>query len=94
MARAGDKVSVLYVGRLANGTVFDSSARHGNQPFTFKLTPGTVIPGWVEGVAGMRVGGVRELAIPPALAYGCQTPGPTIPANSTLIFTIHLVAIA
>ena len=93
MARAGNKVSVLYVGKLANGVVFDSSARHGNHPFSFKLTPGTVIPGWIEGVTGMRVGGIRELAIPPALAYGCQSPAPTIPANSTLIFTIHLVAI-
>jgi peptidylprolyl isomerase len=67
-AKAGDQVSVQYIGVLYdNGSKFDSSYDHG-QPFSFKLGGGQVIPGWDQGVAGMRVGGRRELTIPPDLA--------------------------
>ena len=95
VAENGDMVTVEYVGKLDNGTVFDSSASHG-QSFSFTLGnsgPGGVIEGWNLGVLGMRVGGVRELTIPPALGYGSQANGP-IPANSTLHFTITLVSVS
>lgn len=93
-AKLDSTVSVTYVGKLANGTVFDSSAvdNHG-KPVSLTLAAGKVIEGWVEGVPGMKVGGVRELVIPPALGYGCTSPSPKIPANSTLIFTITLVSV-
>jgi peptidylprolyl isomerase len=92
-AKAGDQVSVQYIGVLYdNGTKFDSSYDHG-QPFSFKLGSGQVIPGWDQGVAGMKVGGRRELIIPPNLAYGAQGQPPTIPANATLVFVIDLVSI-
>jgi peptidylprolyl isomerase len=92
-AKSGDQVSVQYVGVLYDdGTKFDSSYDHG-QPFSFKLGGGNVIPGWDQGVAGMKVGGRRELIIPPDLAYGAQGQPPTIPANATLVFVIDLVSI-
>jgi FKBP-type peptidyl-prolyl cis-trans isomerase len=93
-AKAGDTVSVLYTGTLDNGTVFDASSLHGNQPFTFTLGVGQVIQGWDLGVVGMKVGGTRELTIPPALAYGDQSPAASIPANSTLHFKIQLLAVS
>lgn len=80
-----------YVGRLQNGTVFDSS-RATNQPFTFRLGAGAVIAGWDRGVPGMRIGGTRRLTIPPSLAYGSQGSGP-IPPNATLTFDIELLGI-
>lgn len=92
VAKAGDIVSVQYVGTLSNGTVFDSTKAHGNKPFTFTLGAGQVIKGWDMGVAGMKVGGTRKLVIPPALGYGDRTVGP-IPANSTLTFEIKLIKV-
>jgi peptidylprolyl isomerase len=92
-AKSGDQVSVQYIGVLYdNGSKFDSSYDHG-QPFSFKLGGGQVIPGWDQGVAGMKVGGRRELIIPPDLAYGAQGQPPTIPPNATLVFVIDLVSV-
>jgi|tagenome__1003787_1003787.scaffolds.fasta_scaffold19946160_2 peptidylprolyl isomerase len=92
-AKAGDKVSVQYVGVLYdNGTQFDSSYSRG-QPFSFQLGGGQVIPGWDQGVPGMKVGGQRELIIPADLAYGAQGQPPTIPPNAPLVFVIDLVSI-
>jgi FKBP-type peptidyl-prolyl cis-trans isomerase len=97
-AVAGSTVSVNYTGWLYSATAvnnegaeFDSSASHG-QAFSFTLGAGQVITGWDEGVAGMRVGGTRTLIIPSALAYGSTAVG-TIPANSTLVFTIQLLSV-
>jgi len=92
-ARSGDLVSVQYVGVLfENGRQFDASW-DGNRPgqaFQFPLGGGQVIPGWDQGVAGMREGGRRKLIIPPDLAYGAQGFPPDIPPNATLIFDIDL----
>jgi peptidylprolyl isomerase len=88
-AQAGQTVTVHYTGWLVNGQKFDSSFDH-NQPFSFKLGVRQVIPGWDEGVAGMKPNGVRKLIVPPALAYGSRGAGP-IPANSTLIFEVQLL---
>lgn len=97
-ATPGTAVSVLYVGKLSDGTVFDSSAAHGNQPLTFQLgTPG-LIAGFQVGVNGMKEGGERVISIPPALGYGAQdvkdaSGKVVIPANSTLLFDIKLVKV-
>ncbi|MDQ6790954.1 MAG: FKBP-type peptidyl-prolyl cis-trans isomerase [Candidatus Dormibacteraeota bacterium] len=91
-AAPGDTVRVHYTGWLANGNKFDSSRDRG-QPFDVTLGQGQVIPGWDEGIPGMKVGGRRKLIIPPALAYGDQGQPPTIPAKATLYFTVELVAI-
>jgi len=91
-ANTGDTITVNYVGVLyKGGKSFDSSWSR-KAPTSFPLSNGSVIPGWVQGIAGMRVGGRRELIIPPALAYG-STAQATIPANSTLIFIVDLLAI-
>lgn len=87
----GKTVVVNYVGRLENGQVFDASESHG-QPFSFVLGSGQVIPGWEEGIQGMKVGGKRTLVVPPEKAYGAQAVGP-IPANSTLIFDVELLEV-
>ena len=93
-AKAGDAVSVQYVGvSFSTGEQFDASWDRG-QPFEFQLGAQMVIPGWDQGVAGMKVGGRRELTIPPELAYGPQGQPPTIGPNETLIFVIDLVSIA
>ena len=92
-AKAGMAVTVDYVGTLTNGTKFDASKDHGNTGFTFNLGAGDVIKGWDQGVAGMKVGGVRKLTIPAALAYGNNAVGGVIPANSTLLFTVTLLAV-
>ena len=93
-AVAGDTVTVNYVGTLTDGKVFDASANHGNQGFSFVLGAGQVIRGWDEGVAGMRVGGKRKLVIPPSLGYGSQDVGNgLIPPNSTLIFEVDLLSV-
>lgn len=92
-ARSGKVVTVHYTGRLANGTKFDSSHDRG-EPFEFRLGEGAVIKGWDEGVAGMKVGGKRVLTIPPYLAYGDKDMGNgLIPANSTLVFEVELLAV-
>lgn len=90
-AKAGDTVTMNYVGMLPDGTVFDASAKHG-QAFSFALGTGQVIPGWDKGIVGMKVGGKRELIIPPDMAYGNRDLG-VIPPNSTLIFEVELVKI-
>ena len=84
---------VHYTGWLTNGKKFDSSVDAG-RPFTFVLGNGEVIKGWDEGVAGMKVGGKRQLHIPPDLGYGENgTPDGTIPPNSPLIFDVQLLSI-
>ena len=93
VAKEGDGVRVHYTGWLTNGKKFDSSVDAG-RPFTFVLGNGEVIKGWDEGVAGMKVGGKRQLHIPPDLGYGENgTPDGTIPPNSALIFDIQLLSV-
>lgn len=90
-AKSGDEVTVQYVGvDYKNGKEFDSSWSR-NEPYTFPLGAGEVIPGWDQGVEGMKVGGRRELIIPPELAYGEEGRPPAIPPNETLIFVIDLL---
>jgi peptidylprolyl isomerase len=92
-AKAGDLVTVQYVGvDFSEGEQFDASWDRG-QPFPFQLGGGQVIPGWDEGVAGMKVGGRRELVIPPDQAYGSQGFPPDIAPNETLVFVIDLLAV-
>jgi FKBP-type peptidyl-prolyl cis-trans isomerase len=91
-AKAGDHVKVHYTGWLATGKKFDSSVGT-NQPYDFTLGQGDVIKGWDEGVAGMKVGGKRQLRIPPELAYGEAGHPPQIPENAALIFDVQLMAI-
>ncbi|HYO08908.1 MAG TPA: FKBP-type peptidyl-prolyl cis-trans isomerase [Tepidisphaeraceae bacterium] len=92
-AKNGDTVSVLYTGKLANGTVFDASEKHGGEPIEFVLGQAMVIKGWDEGVAGMQVGEKRTLIIPPTLAYGEEGRGGVIPPNATLTFDVELVGL-
>jgi len=97
-ATPGSVVSVLYTGKLQDGTVFDSSAAHGNQPLTFTLGAQGLIPGFQIGVNGMKEGGERSIIIPSSLAYGAQDVKDTsgkviIPANSALTFEITLVKV-
>jgi FKBP-type peptidyl-prolyl cis-trans isomerase len=93
-AKSGDKISVRYVGNLYNtNKEFDSSWKRGKAPFELTLGQGQVIPGWDQGLVGMKVGGRRRLTIPPNLAYGAQGQPPTIPANSTLVFDVDLTKI-
>ncbi len=89
-AKAGDTVTVNYTGWLTDGTKFDSSLDSG-QPFQFQLGSGMVIPGWDQGVAGMKVGGTRVLVIPADLGYGAQGAGGVIPPNATLKFQVELL---
>jgi peptidylprolyl isomerase len=92
-AKSGDQLTVNYVGVVyKTGKQFDASYDSG-QPFPFQLGGGQVIPGWDKGVAGMKVGGRRQLIIPPALAYGPQGSPPKIPPNAALIFDIDLLKI-
>ena len=92
-AKSGDQVTVQYVGvSYSTGEQFDASWDSG-QPFPFELGAGAVIPGWDEGVPGMRVGGRRELTIPPDQAYGPQGSPPAIGPNETLIFVVDVVDI-
>lgn len=90
-AQNGQSVKVQYTGWLTNGKKFDSSV--GGPPFGFKIGAGNVIKGWDEGVAGMKVGGKRQLRIPPDLAYGQKGYPGVIPPNSTLIFDVELVGV-
>ena len=92
-AKEGSRVRVHYTGWLTNGKKFDSSLDAG-KPFDFTIGNGEVIKGWEEGVTGMRVGGKRQLRIPPSLGYGADgTPGGPIPPNATLIFDIQLLGV-
>ncbi len=90
-ALEGKTVSVNYKGTLENGKEFDSS--YGRAPFSFPLGAGRVSKGWDEGVAGMKVGGKRELTIPPSLGYGERGAGGVIPPNATLIFEVELLSV-
>jgi len=90
-AKVGDVISVHYVGMLTDGTKFDSSVDRG-EPFSFTLGAGQVIPGWDQGLVGMKEGGSRTLLIAPELAYGAQAVGP-IPANSALQFEVQLLKV-
>ena len=92
-AKAGDEVTVQYVGvGYDSKKEFDSSWSR-NEPLTFTLGAGEVIPGWDQGVAGMKVGGRRELTIPANLAYGPAGSPPAIGQNETLIFVVDLLAV-
>ena len=92
-AKAGDAVTVQYVGvNFKTGKEFDSSWSR-SEPFTFTLGAGEVIPGWDQGIEGMKVGGRRELVIPPELGYGTAGAPPAIPPNETLIFVVDLEAV-
>jgi len=91
-AEKGQKVTVHYTGWLTSGKKFDSSVDAG-KPFDFKLGNGDVIKGWDEGVAGMKVGGKRQLKIPGDLAYGSRGYPGVIPPNATLIFDVQLLAV-
>jgi peptidylprolyl isomerase len=92
-AVAGQNVTVHYVGvTFETGEEFDASWNR-NSPFRFPLGGGRVIKGWDQGVQGMKVGGRRQLTIPAHLAYGNQSPSPLIPAGSTLIFVVDLLAV-
>jgi peptidylprolyl isomerase len=92
-ATSGSTVTVNYVGALyRNGNVFDASWKR-KQTFTTQLSTSAVIPGWVKGISGMKVGGRRVLIIPPSLGYG-STAQSGIPANSTLVFVVDLLNVA
>ncbi|MFF3016906.1 FKBP-type peptidyl-prolyl cis-trans isomerase [Streptomyces sp. NPDC057939] len=92
-AKPGRVVRVHYVGvTFESGREFDSSWERG-LPFKFAVGGGRVIKGWDRGLRGMRVGGRREIIVPPRLGYGKQSPSPLIPAGSTLVFVVDLVSV-
>ena len=92
-ATLGDEITVHYMGTLTDGQKFDSSYDRG-APYSFLLGAGKVIRGWDLGIVGMKVGGKRELTIPPGLAYGeGGAGGGAIPANATLKFVVELISI-
>ncbi|MFL5833724.1 MAG: FKBP-type peptidyl-prolyl cis-trans isomerase [Solirubrobacterales bacterium] len=92
-AKSGDTVTVQYVGvNYKTGKEFDSSWSR-SEPFSFTLGAGEVIPGWDQGIEGMKVGGRRELVIPPELGYGSAGAPPAIPPNETLVFVVDLEAV-
>jgi FKBP-type peptidyl-prolyl cis-trans isomerase len=97
-AMFGDTATVNYTGKLDDGTVFDSSLKPDRTPLSFTIGSTvrgkSVIQGWNEGVPGMKVGGTRELTVPPALGYGAGGAEPVIPPNATLHFTITLLAVS
>jgi peptidylprolyl isomerase len=91
VATATDTVTIRYTGALySDGKVFDNSPWSRQKPAVFPLNQ--VVPGFSQGIAGMKAGGRRVLVIPPALGYGAQTNGP-IPGNSTLVFVVDLLAV-
>src|SRR5579875_237713 len=93
VASAGDTVQVHYVGvAFSTGEEFDASWNRG-EPLEFRLGVGQVISGWDQGVQGMKVGGRRQLVIPPGLAYGDRSPSPLIKPGETLIFVCDLVSV-
>ena len=87
--RKGTKVTVHYTGKLTNGKQFDSSV--GKSPFVFTYGGGEVIKGWDMGLEGMKIGGTRELELPPEMGYGARGAPPDIPSNATLRFTIQML---
>ena len=90
-AKVSNPLAVNYVGALySNGSVFDASWKRG-EPFSFTLGTKATIPGWEKGIPGMKVGGRRELIVPPAEAYGAKGQPPRIPPNETLVFVIDLL---
>ena len=89
LVASGQTLAMHYSGYLANGTLFDSNT--GATPFTFRLAQGQVIGGWDQGIPGMRVGGQRQLIIPPALGYGSSGVS-GIPGNAVLIFNVEVVS--
>lgn len=89
-AVAGKTVTVHYVGTLTDGKKFDSSRDRG-KGFSFRLGAGEVIQGWDKGVAGMKVGQLRKLTIPPGMGYGARGFPPVIPPNATLVFEVELL---
>lgn len=91
-AKSGNTVTVHYVGTLTDGKKFDSSRDRG-KGFSFALGAGQVIKGWDQGVAGMKVGGLRKLTIPAHLAYGDRGFGSVIPPGSTLVFEVELLEV-
>jgi FKBP-type peptidyl-prolyl cis-trans isomerase len=91
VAQKGQTAKMHYTGWLTNGKKFDSSI--GSQPYEFKIGQGEVIKGWDEGVLGMKVGGKRQLRIPPDLAYGSKGYPGVIPPDSTLIFDVQLMGL-
>ena len=91
-AETGDQVTVHYTGSFQDGSVFDTSLAR-DLPFIFTLGTNQVIQGWEQGILGMKVGGVRKLVIPPALAYGERGFGDVIPPNTTLFFKVELLGI-
>ncbi|MBV1775777.1 FKBP-type peptidyl-prolyl cis-trans isomerase [Burkholderiaceae bacterium DAT-1] len=92
VAERGQEVTVHYTGWLTDGKKFDSSKDRGI-PFSFPLGAGHVIRGWDEGVAGMKVGGVRKLTIPASMGYGARGAGGVIPPNATLVFEVELLEV-
>jgi FKBP-type peptidyl-prolyl cis-trans isomerase FkpA len=90
-AAVGNTVTINYTGMFTNGTVFDTSV--GRTPIQFQLGAGQVIPGFEQGIVGMKVGGKRRITIPPSLGYGSAGRPPTIPGNTTLVFDVDLVSI-
>lgn len=91
-AKKGMTIAVLYTGTLEDGTIFDRVIDH-LKPFQFELGTGRVIKGWDVGIVGMRVGGKRKLAIPPAMAYGAEGAGDVIPPNTPIYFEVELLAV-
>src|SRR5579863_93710 len=92
VAMAGSRVKVHYTGWLDTGKKFDSTV-DARQPYSFTLGNGEVIRGWDEGIEGMKVGGKRQLRIPPELAYGEDGHPPQVPPSATLIFDVQLLAV-
>jgi FKBP-type peptidyl-prolyl cis-trans isomerase len=93
LVKAGDTVRLHYRGSFPDGPEFDSSYKR-NQPFSFKVGAGQVVPGFDLGVTGMAVGGKRKVTIPPELGYGARGAGGVIPPNATLVFELELLGIS